>query len=75
VEVHAKGLQVDLSTAHWQKSTRSGPNCDNCVEVAFVDGAIAVRDSKHDDGPILLFTQDEWDAFVAGAKDGEFDLD
>jgi hypothetical protein len=75
VEVHAKGLQVDLSTAQWQKSTRSGPNCDNCVEVAFVDGAIAVRDSKHEDGPVLLFTQDEWDAFVAGAKEGEFDLD
>jgi Domain of unknown function (DUF397) len=75
VEVQAKGLQVDLSNVEWQKSSRSGPNCDNCVEVAFVDGAIAVRDSKHEGGPVLLFTQDEWDAFVAGAKGGEFDLD
>lgn len=75
MEVEAKGLRVDLSHAEWQKSSRSGPNCDNCVEVAFVDGAIAVRDSKNPTGPVLLFTSDEWDAFVGGAKDGEFDLD
>ncbi len=75
MEVEAKGIRVDLTHAEWQKSSRSGPNSDNCVEVAFVDGAIAVRDSKHPKGPILLFTQEEWDAFVAGAKDGEFDLD
>jgi hypothetical protein len=66
---------VDLTQARWQKSSRSGPNCDNCVEVAFVDGVIAVRDSKRPGGPVLLFTQDEWDAFVGGAKDGEFDLE
>lgn len=75
MEVQAKGFRVDLSHAAWQKSSRSGPNCDNCVEVAFVEGAIAVRDSKHPEGPVLLFTQQEWDAFVGGAKDGEFDLD
>jgi hypothetical protein len=75
VEVETKGLRVDLTHAVWQKSTRSGPNCDNCVEVAFVDGAIAVRDSKNPAGPALIFTSDEWDAFVGGAKDGEFDLD
>jgi hypothetical protein len=45
------------------------------VEVAFVGGAIAVRDSKNPAGPALVFTSEEWDAFVAGAKDGEFDLD
>jgi hypothetical protein len=44
------------------------------VEVAFVDGAIAVRDSRNPTGPVLLFTRSEWDAFVGGAKDGEFDL-
>jgi hypothetical protein len=75
VEVETKGIRVDLSRAVWQKSSRSGPNCDNCVEVAFVDKAIAVRDSKNPTGPVLIFTADEWDAFVGGAKDGEFDLD
>ena len=34
-----------------------------------------MRDSKHPDGPVLLFTAEEWDAFVEGAKDGEFDVD
>jgi len=74
VEGETKGFHVDLTGAVWQKSTRSGPNCDNCVEVAFVPDAIAVRDSKNPTGPALLFTIDEWDAFVGGAKDGEFDL-
>jgi len=55
-------------------SSRSGVARDNSVEVAFVGDAIAVRDSKHPDGPTLIFTQAEWDAFVGGAKDGEFDL-
>jgi len=74
VEVTTKGFRLDLSNARWFKSRRSGPNCDNRVEVAFVDEAIAVRDSKNPDGPALIFTAAEWDAFVGGAKDGEFDL-
>lgn len=65
---------MDLSGAQWRKSSRSGPNCDNCVEVAFIENAIAVRDSKDPDGPVLVFTPAEWDAFIGGAKDGEFDL-
>jgi hypothetical protein len=69
-----KGQTVDLSSAAWRKSSRSGPYTDNCVEVAFVDGAIAVRDSKNPAGAVLVFTPGEWDAFVDGAKDGEFDL-
>ena len=74
MEVEVKGYRVDLSRAEWRKSSRSGPNCDNCVEVAFVDGAIAVRDSKNPEGPVLIFTPAEWEAFVAGTKDGEFDV-
>lgn len=75
MEIEAKGFRVNLAHAVWQKSSRSGPYSDNCVEIAFVDGAIAMRDSKHPEGPVLLFTPAEWDAFVEGAKDGEFDLD
>jgi hypothetical protein len=74
MEIEAKGLRVNLDGAQWRRSNRSGPFSDNCVEVAFVDGAIAVRDSRNPTGPVLLFTQGEWDAFVGGAKDGEFDL-
>ncbi|HET6529274.1 MAG TPA: DUF397 domain-containing protein [Actinoplanes sp.] len=74
MEVTAKGFRLDLSHAQWIKSTRSGSDSDNCVEVAFVEDAIAVRDSRNPAGPALLFTAAEWDAFVGGAKDGEFDL-
>lgn len=47
---------------------------ENCVEVGFQgDGPIYVRDSKNQGGPVLAFTGPEWDAFIAGAKAGEFD--
>lgn len=63
-----------LSRAPWRKSSRSNGNGgNNCVEVAFLDRAVAVRDSKDPAGPALLFTPAEWNAFVGGTKDGEFD--
>jgi hypothetical protein len=61
-----------LSSAVWRKSSRSGTN--GCVEVAVVDGKVAVRDSKERGGPVLVFTPLEWEAFVGGVRDGEFDL-
>ncbi len=62
-----------LSGASWVKSSRSGPTGGNCVEVAFLaDGNIAMRNSRQPDGPSLVFTQAEWDAFLGGARDGEF---
>jgi hypothetical protein len=61
----------DLSRAVWRKSTLSHTN--GCVEVAFVDDRVAVRDSKERNGPVLLFTPFEWEAFVGGVRDGEFD--
>lgn len=58
----------------WRKSTFSSEGSSNCVEIAFGDdGSIFIRDSKDPSGPSLTFTESEWDAFVAGAKDGEFD--
>lgn len=65
VEHPLKG-RFDLSRAQWQSSGR--------IEVAFVDDLIGMRDGHDPDGPVLVFTEAEWDAFVAGAKDGEFDL-
>lgn len=64
-----------IDRARWQKSTYSGGNGGACVEVAVLpDGARAVRDSKDTDGPKLAFGEDEWAAFMAGMKAGEFDL-
>lgn len=63
---------MDLSEVAWRKSSRSGMN--GCVEVAFADGRIALRDSKDRKGPVLVFTPQEWEAFVGGVRDGEFDV-
>jgi hypothetical protein len=66
---------INLDGAVWHKSSRSGSNGGDCVEVADnLPGVVAVRDSKNPAGPVLVFTPSEWRAFVDGAKDGEFDL-
>ena len=58
--------------AAWMKSSLSLAN-GNCVEVAFLSGgAVAVRNSRDPDGPVLEFTPDEWTAFIGGARNGEF---
>lgn len=54
----------------WRKSTRSTDT--NCVEVAARGGLVLMRDSK-ERRQILAFTEDGWDAFVAGVRAGEFD--
>jgi len=45
----------------------------NCVEVAPVDGMVAMRNSQDRSGTVLLYTASEWRAFLLGAKAGEFD--
>jgi hypothetical protein len=62
----------DFSNAIWHKSTRSGNS--GCVEIATLERVIGVRDSKDRQGPVLVFRFDEWSAFLAGVRDGEFDL-
>jgi hypothetical protein len=65
---------ADLSRASWQKSTRSNLN-GSCVEIGrLLPDRIGIRDTKDKDtGPVLVFTGPEFDAFIAGAKAGEFD--
>lgn len=62
-----------LAGVTWQKSAYSNPN-GACVEVALLpDGEIAVRNSRFPGGPALVYTRAEIAAFLAGAKEGEFD--
>jgi hypothetical protein len=59
----------------WRKASRSDAG-GNCVEVSFADdGTVGVRDSKNPDGPILVFTRAKFGAFIAGVRNGEFDLE
>lgn len=55
----------------WRTSTRS--QTSNCVEVAPLGGAVAVRDSKDAGGPVLIFDLSAWQEFVAAVRDGRFD--
>lgn len=63
----------EVDGAQWFKSSKSN-NGTGCVEVALNLPGVYVRDTKNcGEGPILHFTEEEWSAFVGGAKDGEFD--
>ncbi len=64
------GAMVD---EQWRKATKSNNN-GACTEVRRTGDEIQVRDSKNPTGLVLSFTPVEWDAFLDGAKKGEFDL-
>jgi len=63
---------IDLSRAVWRKSSRSGGNGGQCVEVTFVGAeAVAVRDSKYPDGGHLAVSPAVWGGFIAHLKTRE----
>lgn len=63
----------ELGPVEWRKSSFSNPS-GNCVEAAALpDGSVAVRNSREQDGPALVYTRAEIAAFLAGVRNGEFD--
>ncbi|KWV29790.1 DUF397 domain-containing protein [Micromonospora rifamycinica] len=61
---------MDLTGARWHKSTKSGGNGGNCVEVAGnLPGVVLVRDTKDRDGGVLVFTPAAWQGFVEFARE------
>ncbi|MFC9258171.1 DUF397 domain-containing protein [Amycolatopsis thailandensis] len=71
--------ELDLSDARWIRAEPDGANLEDCVEYAMVphtDGVVytAMRQASLPEGDVLVFTPSEWDAFVKGVRDGEFDL-
>ena len=65
-----KPAQLDLSNADWRSSSQGRGD----VQIAFVEGFIAMRNSGSPESPSLIFTPADWGAFVSGAREGEFDL-
>jgi hypothetical protein len=63
----------DLPGARWRKSKLSSAQ-GNCVEAARLSrDQIAVRNSRHPEGPALIFSDAEVRAFLEGVKEGDFD--
>jgi hypothetical protein len=59
-------------TLQWRRSARCGSN--TCVEVARSGDRFLVRDSKNPQRDPFVFTHDEWTAFLAGIREGDFDF-
>ena len=72
---HIRGT-IDLSNAVWRRAAGSEKVPGSHLEIAFLpDHYVAMRSSEHPrDDQTLIFTPSEWEAFVLGAKDGEFNV-
>lgn len=70
----ARGISTADVGGVWHKSSFSNMN-GSCVEISrLMPDRIGVRDTKDNGiGPVLIFTAAEWYAFIAGAKEGQFD--
>jgi hypothetical protein len=64
-------IDSPVPDGHWRTASKSAGG--NCVQIARRNDVIMVGDSKNPGGPILSYTLAEWDAFLDGAKQGEFD--
>ncbi len=62
--------ELDLSNADW----RSGSQGTGDVQIAFVEGFVAMRNGGRPGSPSLIFSPAEWQGFVTNARAGEFDL-
>ncbi|MEV5983528.1 DUF397 domain-containing protein [Streptomyces sp. NPDC052051] len=59
-----------VENAEWFKSSHSNGN-GSCLEVAYLPGAVAMRDSKEQAGPVLTSTFEGWRAFIGSVVEGE----
>lgn len=64
------GTNQNLTGARWRKSSYSGDNGGQCIEVADLAAHVAVRDSKNPEGPAFLATPAAFTAFVTAAAEG-----
>lgn len=64
----------DLSTAKWRKSSYTSDTGGQCVELADLSAVVAVRDSKHPDGPVLAFGRTAFGRLTREIHAGHHDL-
>jgi Domain of unknown function (DUF397) len=58
----------DPTDLTWRKSSYSGSNGGNCIEVATAPNMVGVRDSKDPCGPVLVAEPKDWRRFVELVK-------
>jgi hypothetical protein len=67
-----RSMKAALGQAQWRKSSYSG-GAQNCVEVAdSLEGPVAVRDSRDQDGAVLVLPPAAWHVLAHRIKNGEF---
>jgi hypothetical protein len=64
---------MPLKTDEWYLPRRTS-NGGTCVETKFTEDAVFVRNNLRRDAGTAEFTHEEWNVFVAGVKDGDYDL-
>jgi Domain of unknown function (DUF397) len=68
-------LSDELKSAAWRKATRSASNQGDCLEIAPLSGGrVGPRDTEASERAPFVVSASVWDAFVDGAKKGEFDF-
>ncbi|MFC4901598.1 DUF397 domain-containing protein [Streptosporangium amethystogenes subsp. fukuiense] len=77
MQEHSKPSSAELTSVAWHISTKSENGGGSCVEagpLADGSGRVAVRHSRRPGGEVIVYTRAEWEAFIGGVKDGEFDF-
>ncbi|MEW1548487.1 MULTISPECIES: DUF397 domain-containing protein [Streptomyces] len=64
---------LDISGVEWQSAPGTSED-EERVEIAHLPGGGVAMRSSLDPDTVLRYTAAEWEAFVLGARDGEFDI-
>ena len=67
--------EFDTAAARWERTTHED-GTPAALEIGYADnGLVALRMAEDPEGDILIYTPSEWEAFVEGVRDGEFDIE
>lgn len=72
--MNSQNQGIVFADREFRKSSLTGSDRYACVEVAMREGVVAVRSTTDPSKTTVLYTNDEWSAFIGGVKKGEFDL-